>query len=184
MSRLRHHKLRPHSGASRHLNPPFGVKRRHGGRLHLRSEGEDHERKDRPKKRQVGGSAGTSTSSMTPAQLQMLQMQNAINQSGTANSSMPYNPTAVRKGGKVEKKRARGGSTDEDCEGMKSGGGKWMQKAFSNSHGQFRAKAARAGMSTKAYARKMKSSDKASTRTKRQANLALLGAKYGGHHAS
>lgn len=130
MSRLRHHKLRPHSGASRHLNPPFGVKRRHGGRLHFRSEGEDHERKDRPKKRQVGGSAGTSTSSMTPAQLQMLQMQNAINQSGTANSSMPYNPTAVRKGGKVEKKRARGGSTDEDCEGMKSGGGKWIKNAI------------------------------------------------------
>jgi hypothetical protein len=31
---------------------------------------------------------------------------------------------------------------------------KWMSKAFSNSHGQFKAKAARAGMSTAAYAKK------------------------------
>lgn len=58
----------------------------------------------------------------------------------------------------------------------------WMQKAFANSHGQFKAKAHKAGMSTEAYAKKQKGNPKASTRTKRQANLAMLGAKFGGHH--
>lgn len=58
---------------------------------------------------------------------------------------------------------------------------KWMQKAFANSHGQFKAKAKKAGMSTAAYANKVtKESSTASTKTKRQANLAKLGAKYGG----
>lgn len=56
----------------------------------------------------------------------------------------------------------------------------WMQKAFANSHGQFKAKAAKAGMSTSAYARKEKNSPSASTKTKRQANLALLGKRFGG----
>jgi hypothetical protein len=60
----------------------------------------------------------------------------------------------------------------------------WMQKAFGNSHGQFKAKAKRAGMSTEAYANKEANNPKASTHLKRQANLAKLGAKYGGgHHA-
>lgn len=58
-----------------------------------------------------------------------------------------------------------------------------MQKAFANAHGQFGAKAHKAGMSTQAYASKMAHSPKASTKTKRQANLAKLGAKYGGHAA-
>ena len=55
---------------------------------------------------------------------------------------------------------------------------KWMKKAFSKSHGQFRAKAKRAGMSTSAYARKvLKKGSRASTKTKRQANLARTGAR-------
>lgn len=58
----------------------------------------------------------------------------------------------------------------------------WMEKAFANSHGQFKAKAHRAGMSTEAYANKESHDPEASTKTKRQANLAKLGAKYGGKH--
>ena len=57
---------------------------------------------------------------------------------------------------------------------------KWMQKAFSNSHGQFSAKAKKAGMSTGAYASKVAKSPTATTHAKRQANLAKLGMKYGG----
>jgi hypothetical protein len=57
---------------------------------------------------------------------------------------------------------------------------KWMQEAFKHSHGQFKAKAKKAGMSTAAYARKEAHSPSASTKTKRQANLAKLGMKYGG----
>jgi len=58
---------------------------------------------------------------------------------------------------------------------------KWMQEAFKHSHGQFKAKAKKAGMSTKAYAAKeAKPGSHASTKTKRQANLAKLGMKYGG----
>ena len=57
---------------------------------------------------------------------------------------------------------------------------KWMEKAFANSHGQFKAKAKKAGMSTKAYAKKESKSSSASTKTKRQANLAKMGMRYGG----
>lgn len=46
----------------------------------------------------------------------------------------------------------------------------WIKSATSNSHGQFRAKAAKAGMSTHAYAEKMKSKG---GKTGKQANLAL-----------
>ena len=60
--------------------------------------------------------------------------------------------------------------------------GHWMEKAFGNSHGQFKAKAKKAGMSTGAFAKKEAASPTASTKTKRQANLAKLGAKYGGGH--
>jgi hypothetical protein len=60
--------------------------------------------------------------------------------------------------------------------------GKWMEKAFANSHGQFKAKAKKAGMGTQAFAKKEAASPSASTKTKRQANLAKLGAKYGGGH--
>lgn len=56
----------------------------------------------------------------------------------------------------------------------------WMQDAFANSHGQFKAKAKRHGMSTQAYANKEAHDPNASTKTKRQANLAKLGHKYGG----
>ena len=57
---------------------------------------------------------------------------------------------------------------------------KWMKKAFANSHGQFKAKAKAAGMSTSAYAAKVtKPGSTASTKTKRQANLAKMGARYG-----
>jgi len=53
---------------------------------------------------------------------------------------------------------------------------KWMSKAFSGSHGQFKAKAEKAGMSTKAFARKeLKPGSTASTKTKRQAALAERG---------
>lgn len=62
----------------------------------------------------------------------------------------------------------------------KGSNGHWMEKAFANSHGQFKAKAEHAGMSTAAYADKEKHDPNASTKTKRQANLAALGAKYGG----
>ena len=55
----------------------------------------------------------------------------------------------------------------------------WMEKAFANSHGQFKAKAKRAGKSTAEMAENPGKG--ASTQTKRQANLAQLGAKYGGH---
>jgi hypothetical protein len=54
----------------------------------------------------------------------------------------------------------------------------WMEKAFANSHGQFKAKAHAAGKSTAAMA--ANPGKNASTKTKRQANLAKIGAKYGG----
>ena len=47
---------------------------------------------------------------------------------------------------------------------------RWMQKATANAHGQFRAKAERAGESTEAYAEKEKS---APGKTGKQARLAL-----------
>lgn len=49
----------------------------------------------------------------------------------------------------------------------------WIEKATANSHGQFKAKAKAAGMSTGAYASKVKSGKvKASPVTKKQASLA------------
>lgn len=57
---------------------------------------------------------------------------------------------------------------------------RWMSEAFKNSHGQFSSKAKKAGMSTAAYASKVAKSPTASTHSKRQANLAKLGMKYGG----
>ena len=53
-----------------------------------------------------------------------------------------------------------------------------MEEAFSKSHGQFKAKAKRAGKSTAEMA--ANPGKNATTKTKRQANLAKLGAKYGG----
>ena len=47
----------------------------------------------------------------------------------------------------------------------------WMEKAFANSHGQFKAKAKKAGKGTVEYANKEKHDPNASTQTKRQANL-------------
>lgn len=49
---------------------------------------------------------------------------------------------------------------------------KWMGKAFANSHGQFKAKAERAGMSTRAFAEKEKG---AGGKLGKEANLALVG---------
>ena len=49
---------------------------------------------------------------------------------------------------------------------------RWMAKAFSNSHGQFKAKAKAAGMSTRAFAEKEKD---AGGLVGKQANLALVG---------
>lgn len=55
--------------------------------------------------------------------------------------------------------------------------GHWMEKAFANSHGQFKAKAKKAGMSTEAYANKESG---AKGKLGKQARLAKIGAKYGG----
>lgn len=54
----------------------------------------------------------------------------------------------------------------------------WMQKAFANAHGQFKAKAKRAGMSTRAYAEKEKGPGHGKTGA--QARLALAGMRA--HH--
>lgn len=52
----------------------------------------------------------------------------------------------------------------------------WMQKAFANSHGQFRRKAQQHGESTSEYAHSvLKAGSGATTKTKRQASLALRG---------
>lgn len=64
--------------------------------------------------------------------------------------------------------------------GVKAGKKNWMAKAFANSHGQFKAKAQKAGKSTGAYANAVLASPSASTKSKRQANLAKIGARYGG----
>lgn len=53
----------------------------------------------------------------------------------------------------------------------------WMKSAVKRP-GAFRAKAKAAGMSTQAYANKVKNDPNASTRTKRQAALARTFAKY------
>lgn len=61
---------------------------------------------------------------------------------------------------------------------------KWMKKAFANAHGQFKAKAKHAGMSTAAYENKvLKKGSHASTKTKRQANLAKI-ARESHHHGN
>lgn len=53
---------------------------------------------------------------------------------------------------------------------------KWMSEAFSHSHGQFKAKAARAGESTAAFAEHaLAKGSHATTKTKRQAALAERG---------
>lgn len=54
---------------------------------------------------------------------------------------------------------------------------KWMQGAFANSHGQFKAAAAKAGMSTAEFAKHELASPTASTHRKRQAALAERGMK-------
>lgn len=48
----------------------------------------------------------------------------------------------------------------------------WMEKAFANSHGQFKAKAKRAGETTKQFA-----NEKHTGKTARQANLVKTAAK-------
>lgn len=51
---------------------------------------------------------------------------------------------------------------------------KWIAGATKNARGQFRAKAKRAGMSTQAYARRVKANPgRYDPRTRRQATLAL-----------
>lgn len=52
---------------------------------------------------------------------------------------------------------------------------RWMEKAFANSHGQFKAKAKAAGKSTEQMAEHP--GKNASTKTKRQANLARIAHK-------
>jgi len=59
---------------------------------------------------------------------------------------------------------------------------KWMAEAFKNAHGQFKRKAKKAGKSTREYAKSVtKKGSKASTKTKRQANLVKTAAKYRKH---
>ncbi len=60
---------------------------------------------------------------------------------------------------------------------------KWIKKATANAHGQFRAKAENAGMSTRAFAEKEKD---APGKTGKQARLAmtLLGMHHGGEKKS
>jgi hypothetical protein len=54
----------------------------------------------------------------------------------------------------------------------KKSSGNWMAKAYANAHGQFKAKAKAAGKSVKGYtAAVLKPKSRASTKTKRQANL-------------
>jgi hypothetical protein len=53
---------------------------------------------------------------------------------------------------------------------------RWMARAFSNSHGQFKAKAKAAGMSTRAFAEREKD---AGGLVGKQANLALVGMNAG-----
>jgi hypothetical protein len=61
---------------------------------------------------------------------------------------------------------------------------KWMQKAFSKNKGKFTAKAEKAGESVGKYASKvLKPGSKASTTTKREANLARTGARISRAHA-
>lgn len=163
--RLRH-RHRPHSGPARHLNPPFGAKRRHGGRLHVKAEGrETRPRSDRPRSRQMGGAAA---SGLTPAQLAALASAGAQQPSGIGSANMNQALTeqalaGQKRGGAVAKRRAHGGrarhhaspgppafggskaipppqaappqalpqaSDDEEADGLKSGGGKWIQKAI------------------------------------------------------
>lgn len=54
---------------------------------------------------------------------------------------------------------------------------KWMKKAFANAHGQFKAKAAKAGESTHEFAEEHKDDG---GKTGKQANLALVG--MNAHH--
>ena len=62
---------------------------------------------------------------------------------------------------------------------MATGNGHWMQSAVKPSHrGVFKAKAEKAGMSTQAYAKKVRNDPKASAKTKKQANLAITFGKY------
>jgi len=55
----------------------------------------------------------------------------------------------------------------------------WMKAAFANAHGQFKAKAKAAGKSTAEFAEEKKD---AGGKIGRQANLALIGKRYGGKH--
>lgn len=57
---------------------------------------------------------------------------------------------------------------------------KWMQKAFSRNKGKFSRRAAKAGMSTQAYARKERNAPGA---LGKEARLARLGAKISRKHA-
>jgi hypothetical protein len=65
--------------------------------------------------------------------------------------------------------------------------GKWMKRAFSKNKGKFSGAAKKAGMSTRAYAAKVtRKGSKASTKVKREANLAKVGMRYaskGGRHS-
>jgi len=60
--------------------------------------------------------------------------------------------------------------------------GHWMEEAFKNSSGQLRKKAGvkKGEKLTESKADKLENAKGASTKTKRQANLAKIGMKYGG----
>lgn len=132
-----------------------GKERKRGGRTAHRADGGSTDSQNNALNTQMQGAAQDPTKSSG-----YRQMQQALG------ASFPD------KGDDVDKRKS-GGKTD----------GHWMEKAFANSHGQFRAKAKKAGKSVAAEAAAVtKPGSHASTKTKRQANLAKLGAKYGGHH--
>ncbi len=57
---------------------------------------------------------------------------------------------------------------------------KWMSSAFAGAHGQFKAKAKAHGETTKEYAAEVTApGSKASTKLKRQGNLAKIGMRFG-----
>lgn len=168
-------------------------------------------RVDRPRKRQAGGSLSSLTPAQLQALSSAGQQPPGISSANANQALTEQALSGQKRGGRVRIKRKRGGRAQggaasqsggsspdkgqqgsdyddfpspEEARGRKDGGkadGHWMEKAFANSHGQFKAKAKRAGKSVAAEAAAVtKPGSHASTKTKRQANLAKLGAKYGG----
>lgn len=95
----------------------------------------------------------------------------------TSKDTPTVNASGMARGGKAMPRNKMHHA--HEAKGM-ANGGKWMKEAFANSHGQFKAKAKKAGMSTKSFAEKEKG---AGGKTGRQANLAIQGMKASHKHA-